>query len=637
LLTLVDLATAQVPIKVGTKPPDAYFQRLRNDPNAFSFGHSFLALVQKIQANRARLMNAAEPGFALAVANMQGGIVVSGTKAVPVATALYPDAPSAPYDKSILEKEFFTGPWPTETMSQFYSEISYRNLTVSGVVLDWQALSQPGSYYAGDDYLDQNGQTQHCLGLCSTARIGEMISELVRNNPGVDWGQFDNDGPDRKPNSGDDDGYVDFIVIVHPGIGGECDVPNNTAIWSHRGQLPKDDTSYITNTLSTKPGFGNIRVSDYVIVPALACDGVSPNPIGVVSHEFGHAFGLPDLYDTTYATNGGVGDWDLMATGAWGGDDNSPQSPTQMSAWAKAFLGWVNPIPVTQDIPDIALDPIELKPMAYQIPGLGSKYILISNRQKTGSDAFLPESGLLLEIVDPAALQLGWSNNQVNIDASALGVQVLEADGGTGLASPLGSVGADRQDSGDVFPVSPGTSNLDANSNPKSPGSFALCNIRRDGATIHAQLFVAQQSCPSAIAMVAPPALHVAGHAPAPPLPAEVAKPNTTVNAVVNTPEQFVGRPISLAGIIENTGTNYFTDLRLTLTDSTGKSIPVQLKGPKELPPLPPGKVPAMPPTQSISTLLNKQVVVTGSVVSTEIQGQGKAYVLQVTNVQSKQ
>jgi hypothetical protein len=97
-----------------------------------------------------------------------------------------------------------------------------------------------------------------------------------------------------------------------------------------------------------------------------------------------------------------------------------------------------------------------------------------------------------------------------------------------------------------------------------------------------------------------------------------------------------MGRPISLAGIIENTGTNYFTDLRLTLTDSTGKSIPVQLKGPTELPPLPPGKVPALPPTQSISTLLNKQVVVTGSVVSTEIQGQGKTYVLQVTNVQSK-
>lgn len=119
LLAHTALSVAQVPIKIGTKPPDAYFQRLRDDPKAFSFSHSFLALVQKIQANRARVMNAAEPGFALAVANLQGGVVVSGTKTIPVATALYTDAPTVPYDKSILEKEFFTGPWPTGTMTQF--------------------------------------------------------------------------------------------------------------------------------------------------------------------------------------------------------------------------------------------------------------------------------------------------------------------------------------------------------------------------------------------------------------------------------------------------------------------------------------------------------------------------------------
>jgi M6 family metalloprotease-like protein len=636
LLAHAALSVAQVPIKIGTKPPDAYFQRLRDDPKAFSFSHSFLALVQKIQANRARVLNAAEPRFALAVANLQGGVVVSGTKTIPVATALYSDAPTVPYDKSILEKEFFTGPWPTGTMTQFYSEISYGNLTVNGVVLDWQALSNPGSYYAGDDYQDLNGQTQHCLGLCSTARIGEMISELIRKNPGVDWGQFDNDGPDRRPNSGDDDGYVDFIVIVHPGIGGECDVPNNTAIWSHRGQLPKDDNSYLTNTPSAKSGFGNVRVSDYVIVPALACDGVTPNPIGVASHEFGHAFGLPDLYDTTYATNGGVGDWDLMATGAWGGDDNSPQSPTQMSAWAKAFLGWVNPIPATQNIQDIALDPIEKKPMAYQISGPGSKYVLISNRQKSGFDSHLPESGLLVEIIDPTALQRGWSNNQVNINPSALAVQVLEADGGTGLVAALSSAAADRQDATDVFPISSTSVSLDANSTPKSPGAFALCNIRRDGETIRAQLLIKQRSCPAAQAMAVPPVVQGLKPAPARSTQGSAATNDTTVNAVVNSPEKFLGKPISLSGRIENTGTNFFTDLRLALTDLTGKSISMQLKAPTEVPPTPPGKVPPGPPSGPVSTFLNKQVVVTGSVVRKEIPGQGTAYVFQVTNVQSK-
>jgi M6 family metalloprotease-like protein len=308
LLILLVLPSAAImpPSKSGTKLPDAYYQRLKEDPNAFSFGQSYVGLVQHIQENRYRLFHSSSPGFAFAVASMQGGTLVGGTKSVPVVGALYSDTPTAPYDKSRLQQEYFDGPWPTGTLTQFYSSMSYGNLTVKGIVLDWQSLSKPAAYYAGDDYPDANGQTQHCLGLCSTTRVGELIRELLDKNQSIDWGQFDNDGPDRKPNSGDDDGYVDFIAIVHPGIGGECtDVPNNTAIWSHRGQLAKEGGGYTTRALSEKAGFGNIKVNDYVIVPALACDGVTPNPIGVVSHEFGHAFGLPDLYDTNNAMTGG--------------------------------------------------------------------------------------------------------------------------------------------------------------------------------------------------------------------------------------------------------------------------------------------------------------------------------------------
>ena len=41
---------------------------------------------------------------------------------------------------------------------------------------------------------------------------------------------------------------------------------------------------------------------DYVIQPAWNCAGPpSAIDIGVFAHEFGHAFGLPDLYDTNSA------------------------------------------------------------------------------------------------------------------------------------------------------------------------------------------------------------------------------------------------------------------------------------------------------------------------------------------------
>ena len=52
-------------------------------------------------------------------------------------------------------------------------------------------------------------------------------------------------------------------------------------------------------------------------------------------HEFGHAFGLPDLYDTDGGAEG-VGWWDLMSSGNW----NTPTNPGHMGAWSKNFLGW---------------------------------------------------------------------------------------------------------------------------------------------------------------------------------------------------------------------------------------------------------------------------------------------------------
>ena len=60
--------------------------------------------------------------------------------------------------------------------------------------------------------------------------------------------------------------------------------------------------------------------------------------IGVFAHEFGHAFGLPDLYDTDSrptASRRESATWCLMASGSWGGDNRSPELPSHMSAWAK--------------------------------------------------------------------------------------------------------------------------------------------------------------------------------------------------------------------------------------------------------------------------------------------------------------
>src|SRR5206468_6409889 len=92
-------------------------------------------------------------------------------------------------------------------------------------------------------------------------RMREMLKaalDSVNSQPSTDWGQFDNDGPDGIPNSGDDDGVVDFVAFLQPEVGGECvrNTPPSTGIWSHRFiiaglGIPGAGAGYVTRTAWT--------------------------------------------------------------------------------------------------------------------------------------------------------------------------------------------------------------------------------------------------------------------------------------------------------------------------------------------------------------------------------------------------
>ena len=232
--------------------------------------------------------------------------------------------------------------------------------------------------------------------------MGELIKELLDAHPEIPWEQYDNDGPDGVPNSDDDDGYVDFVAFVQPGFGGECN-DGNSHIWSHRYNLVDLGLGeYETKRPSKKGGF--VKIVDYTIQPARACDATSVNQIGVFAHEFGHAFGLPDLYDTTNRS-GGIGNWCLMAGGSWGGDGKSPEQPVQMSPWAKEVLGWVDPIEITSD-GVISVTSYEEPPSlgvdtrVYKHSISNNLYYLINNVRPKLSDAKLPGFGIQLWLIN---------------------------------------------------------------------------------------------------------------------------------------------------------------------------------------------------------------------------------------------
>ncbi len=82
-------------------------------------------------------------------------------------------------------------------------------------------------------------------------------------------------------------------------------------------------------------------VADYTIQP-------ENGGLGVFAHEYGHDLGLPDLYDTSGNTGGGENNtafWTLMSSGANIGDgspDGIGDAPTDLDAWSKLYLGWLD-------------------------------------------------------------------------------------------------------------------------------------------------------------------------------------------------------------------------------------------------------------------------------------------------------
>jgi len=417
----------------------------------------------------------------------RGGTIVAGTRKVPVFLAQFANSGAEPFPVDDLQTELYDGPWPTGTLTEYYREISYGHLTLTGNVFDWVDVSQDDTFYEGNN----NGLP----GMGSTAMLGQFLTEtLDLNDPGVDYAQFDNDGPDGIPNSGDDDGVVDLAAFVHPERGGEC-TGGGGNIWSHRWVLSGwIGDSYETDDAAAGGGF--IQVNDYVIQPALNCDDAMIE-IGVFCHEYGHTFGIVDLYDTTPADNPdseGVGHWCLMGGGSW----NTPEHPAHMSAWSKERLGWVNYFTVTQDLDQLCLPPVETNPIAVRLWAQGGdspEYFVVENRQPIGFDDALVASGLVIYHIDEAVYDAQDNVNRVQGDETHKAIDVECADARTADhvadADDL-DTGANRADAGDVWCPSTqqtfdGASVPDSRAYSGAPTGVAVRNISSCGPNICAQ------------------------------------------------------------------------------------------------------------------------------------------------------
>jgi M6 family metalloprotease-like protein len=462
----------------GTRPPDEYFQ-LRQRPGAFEFQRAMGRRLDRVLELRqetgfdllgARPLDAFGRGAPASVVLGPRVGVVQGRFVFPVVLGLYADSPATPpFEAEEVQREFFDGPSSRyRTIPEFYSEISGGRVELGGNTFPWVRTTLTRAEVAGGN-----------AGLGSSSQVGQYIVQILRvlDDAGTDWGQFDNDGPDGIPNSGDDDGFVDILVVMHPTRGGECagEGRNSNSVWSHRWNLESrlgPGNFFTTSTPAV--GGGRIRISDYTIQAVYSCDNSTISEIGVMAHELGHGFGLPDLYNTQNTSlAGGVGNWDLMGTGAWGCISGGPARPCHMGAWSKAVLGWVDVVTLEpgSDHGVVTLPPVATSGRVLQVPaGDGSgEFFLLENRQRIGFDEGLLSPGLLVWHVDPSVIGqksvpgTRWATNSVNNDRNRPGVWLRQADGRDDLAqSP------NRGDAGDPFPGNTFNPSFHAGSNPAS-------------------------------------------------------------------------------------------------------------------------------------------------------------------------
>ncbi|MCS7191432.1 MAG: M6 family metalloprotease domain-containing protein [Armatimonadetes bacterium] len=216
---------------------------------------------------------------------------------------------------------------------------------------------------------------------------------------------------------------------------------------------------------------------------------------GTYAHEFGHAFGMPDLYNPDNINQVDPGAWSLMATG----DRFYPSRvtlnpfrpdghPGHPDPWCKLVWGWVTPVEVTREFGTVTIPIWAEQPVAYRLWAFGSptsdEYFLVVNRQLRGFDNLLPGRGLNIFHIDRSILSdlVLYMQNAVQRDPTRKAVDLVDADARNDMDdAPIqtqafdwtsfgfaGFVRGNWGDDGDPFPGRTNKTRFDLLSSPSS-------------------------------------------------------------------------------------------------------------------------------------------------------------------------
>ena len=288
----------------------------------------------------------------------------------------------------------------TGSVSDYFRDNSRGLFTPNFVVCGPVTLPHTMAYYGAPTAMAHDS--------CPWEMVADGCVLLKEQHPELDFSQFDNDG----------DGVVDNVFVFYAGYGQNSGASVNT-VWPHSANL----SWYGLNVVIDGVKVDNYACSNEITGTELG-DGARCG-IGTFCHEFSHVLGLPDLYSTDYSSAFTPGAYELMDTGPY---NNNGNTPPFMSAFDRMRLRWLNPRELT------APENITLRPMGVEnadaciIKTISeTEYFLLENRQQESWDKFIPGHGMLVWHID-------WdddvfSNNALNNNPSHQRVDIIEADG----------------------------------------------------------------------------------------------------------------------------------------------------------------------------------------------------------------
>src|SRR5436309_2852773 len=497
LVTVVSALTVPGVSRAQQAPPP----RVRREIPGFDFRKDgvWRRQARAVRALRARLLSRRSFGalnapMAAVGAPLASATAVSGVLRVTAVLMKFKDTPATQLRTASQYDQVLFAASPTGasagrpyTYRSFYEQMSNGLLSVQGQSYGYAALDSNEVTYTGvpGTCSGSPAGTTNCNGYYSGqafARMQAGLREAVRKlDNQVDWTQYDSDG----------DGYVDLVAFIHPAIDGACGGATNNHLWSHRSYLTNAFGSVVPYTTHSVNSRGvRIKVADYILESGVGgADGCDPSqimPVGTVVHETGHGFGLPDLYDTDYFSQG-VGEWSLMGFGSY----SSHLSPSRMDAWSLSQLGWVTIVPL-DSAGTHSFGAAPTSDTAFYLPVSGSnprgEYFLLENRQAVEADTAMIEhncqvsyqsptppascgGGLLIYHVDSTQIAQHDPDNTVN-SGPIHGLEVVQADGFGNLDASLNGCGgptagcSDYGDAGDPYPGTTGNGTFSQTSVP---------------------------------------------------------------------------------------------------------------------------------------------------------------------------